>query len=193
MISELLKFSINILTLVAIMFPLATGAAQETISTFQTIPFVDGDVLNTETYITMLYRLAIALAAFIVVFKIIIAGARLTVSDSVSGRSKAKDDIVGAVIGLLIILGAVTILNTINPNLTNLNFLNNAQPTTINPRDGASSGPATPINFRPGQNLVFVDEATYDLQSASCISNGGTGVDILVGETGSGGNVVTCR
>lgn len=106
--------------------------AQDTITTFQTIPYVDGPVLNTETYIEMLYRLSIAVAAFLVVFKIILAGARLTISDSVSGRSKAKEDIQGALLGMLIILGAVTILNTINPNLSNLNALKNAQPTVIN-------------------------------------------------------------
>jgi len=190
--SNYLKFSLFLLASLCLFVPSLIWA-QSSITTFQTLPYVDGPISDTQTYIELLYRLSIAVAAFLVIFKIILAGARLTVSDSVSGRSKAKEDIFGALLGMLIILGAVTILNTINPNLTNLNFLQKAQPIIVNPKSGATSGPSTPINFKPGQNLVFVDEATYDLQSASCISNGGTGVDILVGETSSGGNVVKCR
>lgn len=118
------------LAFIIILFP--TLAWAQDITTFQTLPYVDGNVSDTSTYIELLYRFSIAVAAFLVVFKIIIAGARLTISDSVSGRGKAKEDILGALLGMLIILGAVTLLNTINPNLTNLNFLGEADPIVIN-------------------------------------------------------------
>ncbi len=175
---NVIKFSAKIVTGLMVSLPTVI-LAQETISTFQTIPFVDGAVLNTETYITMLYRLAIALAAFLVIFKIIIAGARLTVSDSVSGRSKAKEDISGALLGMLIILGAVTILNTINPNLTNLNFLNNAQPVIVNPRSGAANTTGA-VQFKPGQTVTqaqITGSGQFEAYRQACEASGGVMTD----------------
>ena len=81
-------------------------------------------------YINALYTLAISLAALIAVIKIVIAGAKYMLSDIVSSKSAAKDDIRNAVIGLLIIIGAVVILNTINSDLTNSTI--NAEPVTLN-------------------------------------------------------------
>ncbi len=85
------------------------------------VPGVD-NATSFGSYVNALYALAISLAALIAVIKIIIAGAKYMLSDIVSSKSAAKDDIRNSLIGLLIIIGAVVILNTINSDLTNTNI-----------------------------------------------------------------------
>jgi hypothetical protein len=69
-------------------------------------------------YINLLYVTSISVAALLAVVKIVIAGAKYMLSDVVTNKSDAKKDIKGALLGLLLIIGAVIILNTINPALT---------------------------------------------------------------------------
>ncbi len=81
---------------------------------------------GTEEYINALYILSISIAAFLAVVKIIFGGVKYMLSDVVTDKGNAKKDIKGALLGLLIVLAAVLILNTINPQLTNLDLLRNA-------------------------------------------------------------------
>lgn len=68
-------------------------------------------------YIGFLYGMSISIAALLAVVKIIIAGAKYMMSDVVSSKGDAISDIQGAILGLLLILGAVIILEFINPQL----------------------------------------------------------------------------
>lgn len=79
-----------------------------------------GGTLNTETYIRILYIVAIVIAAFVAVGKLAYAGFKYVASASISQKTDAKQDIFGAIIGLVIILTAVAILTTINPQISNL-------------------------------------------------------------------------
>ncbi len=88
------------------------------------IPGIQGGDFNQ--YVNALYGLAISIAALIAVVKIVLAGAKYMMDDIVTHKSEAKEDIKNALIGLLIIIGAWIILNTINSNLTNLSI--NADP-----------------------------------------------------------------
>ena len=92
-------------------------------STFQDLPFVSG--MSMESYATTLYRISITLAAFLVVLRLILAGVKYMFSEVVTNKEEAKKDITQALLGLLIILAAVTLLNTINPSLTELDFFRN--------------------------------------------------------------------
>ena len=81
------------------------------------IPGVDiGSDFNS--YINALYKLSIAIAALLAVIKIIVAGLKWMLTDLITSKEDAKKDIQGAVLGLLIIIAAVIILETINPQLT---------------------------------------------------------------------------
>jgi hypothetical protein len=75
-----------------------------------------------DSYVDALYALAISIAALVAVVKIVLAGAKYMMDDIVTHKSEAKEDIKNALIGLLIIIGAVIILNTINSDLTNLSI-----------------------------------------------------------------------
>jgi uncharacterized membrane protein len=72
-------------------------------------------------YINQLYFLSISIAALIAVVKIIWAGVQYMLSDIVTDKASAKADIKNSLLGLLLIIAAVVILTTINPELQNLN------------------------------------------------------------------------
>lgn len=94
------------------------------------IPLVGIPYINTQDstmslpkYVNALYLASISIAAFLAVIKIIFAGVQYMLSDVVTDKGQAKKDIRGALIGLLIVIGAVLILNTINPQLSGLRAL----------------------------------------------------------------------
>ncbi len=149
MIYRLLLIPINT---VLLLLPIVTNAAD--IKLFQEgIPFLNSaNDLNIENYINALYTAAISVAAILVVIKLILAGVKYMFSEIVTNKEEAKNDIKGALFGLIIILGAVTILNTINPNLTKLNFLEQASRVNVN-------GTATEISVGgpgPGKTVSLV-------------------------------------
>jgi hypothetical protein len=77
-------------------------------------------IRNIADYIQTVYDLAIGLAAALAAVMMMIGGFQyLTAGDS--GRvSDAKERIQGALVGLVLAMGAYTILNTVNPQLVNL-------------------------------------------------------------------------
>ncbi len=99
------------------------------------LPYIDeGDLCQREIgfYINAFYRLAIAGAAFLAVMMIIFGGVKYMLSDVVTQKGEAKKDIRGALLGLIIVLGAVIILNTINTDLTDYDIFKKAIDTNAN-------------------------------------------------------------
>lgn len=90
----------------------------------------DNDIFNK--YINALYMLSISIASLLAVIKIIFGGVRYMLSDVVTDKGEAKKDIKGALLGLLIVLAAVLILNTINSSLTDYDIFKSAIDTEIN-------------------------------------------------------------
>lgn len=107
---------------------------------FQYLPGLENvSELSTQQYIDALYVIAIVAASILVVFKLLWAGVQYMLSEVVTSKQKAKQDIQGALLGLLIILGAVTLLNTINPNLTNIDIFRNANTVVPQQRNASES------------------------------------------------------
>ncbi len=71
-------------------------------------------------YIRIMFRLAIGIAGVIAVVVIIISGITTMTSEAPFTKSAAKGRILDALVGLLLLLGCVVILNTINPELLNV-------------------------------------------------------------------------
>jgi hypothetical protein len=95
------------------------------------IPGVDPGA-DFGAYINALYYLSISIAAMLAVIKIIIAGVKWMLTDLVPGKEDAVRDIRGALFGLIIILSAVLILQTINPRLVGTDIFT-AAPKLIAP------------------------------------------------------------
>jgi hypothetical protein len=95
-------------------------------------------------YINLLYALSISVAGLLAVIKIIIAGVKYMLTDVVTSKGAAIKEIKGALLGLLLILGAVLILTVINPQLIKSTLEFNPQPMPqVNVTPSVSStGPA---------------------------------------------------
>ena len=113
--------------------------AQEVYTFNRSIPFLDG-ISNTANLANALFNIAIVIAAILVVVRLIWAGSRYMTSGLVTSKESAKQDIRDAIIGLLIILGSVTILQTINPQLLNLNALGELDPVQLESPTGVVGG-----------------------------------------------------
>lgn len=113
-------------------------------------------------YINALYRLSISIAALLAVIKIVAAGAKYMLSDIVTSKEAAKDDIRGALIGLLIIIGAVVILTTVNSDITENNFV-------VAPLQGADP---TPTSFERLVSRLEAAEAFCEA-NPNCTVEGG--------------------
>ena len=87
---------------------------------------------STTGYINALYILSISVAAFLAVARIILAGVQYMLSDVITDKSAARKQITGALLGLLIVISAVLVLETINPQLTNWSALDRIE--KIQPR-----------------------------------------------------------
>jgi hypothetical protein len=104
----------------------ANASAPSSYTPIVSIPGIDGGSLSTEEYLRALYYLAITVAALLAVYKIMMGGIKWMFSGIATQKEEAKKDIWGAIVGLLIVLVAVVVLQTININLTTLNVLGNA-------------------------------------------------------------------
>lgn len=121
---------------------------------------------NFDEYINLLYKMSISIAALLAVVKIIIAGAKYMLSDIVTTKGEAKKDIRGALLGLLLIIGAVIILNTINPALTDggLNIRKIVVPAlNVSP----------PVQTSVNQSAI--DAAAFDDAARTAAANAATG------------------
>ena len=109
----------------------------------------DGGGKGFSVYINFLYAASISIAALLAVIKIIIAGIKYMMTDAIGTKSNAKGEIQGALLGLLLILGAYIILYIINPRLVNPTVEFQAIPTT--PSSGTvPTTPQAPIKTVPG-------------------------------------------
>ena len=82
-------------------------------------PFYPSDKGALGTYLDIIIKLFIGLCAVLAVVMIVIGGIEYSTSELISSKEAGKDRIRGALLGLLLALGAYTILFTINPNLLN--------------------------------------------------------------------------
>jgi len=130
--------------------PLLVLAQEDRLTFIEQLPFMNGAVSSTEDYISALYMIAISVAAILVVIRLMLAGAKYMLSEVVTNKGQAKEDIKGALLGLIIVLGAVTILNTINPQLTRTDIFRNAEVAT--PPGASSNSNSAPVqqNTRTG-------------------------------------------
>ncbi len=85
-----------------------------------------------------LIGISVGLAAVLAVVMLAVGGFKYMTTDSAFRLGDAKEQIVNAIVGLLIVLTAVLILNTINPQLTSLDVFRGINSY----RSGASTGPA---------------------------------------------------
>lgn len=120
-----------LLTLLTILFIAPSLALAQEFVPLVGVPGVEPNTQKIDGYINALYFLSIGLAAAFAVVRIIYAGVQLMFSETPSARSDAKKSIGGALLGLILVLGAVTLLDEVNPNLKNFDIFGNAEPIKV--------------------------------------------------------------
>lgn len=151
--------------------------AQEKFVPLVGIPGLDPNKSSFQGYINALFTLAISVAAVLAVIKLIMAGVQYMFSEIPSVKSDAKGDIWGAILGLLIIIGSVTLLNTINTNLTSFDVFRNG-----NTVSGGSSHNSLRENEREeNQNVISkfsggLGSAEHQAFIKQCLSRNGRAV-----------------
>lgn len=91
-----------------------------------------------EKYLPGVFKLAIGLAAVAAVLMIVWGGIQYITTDAIMGKKEGKDRILNAIYSLVMIIGAWLILNTINPNLLNINL--NIEPAVTKAPAGGTLG-----------------------------------------------------
>ncbi len=95
-------------------------------------PLLSG-ILRSESlpqFLNGLFKFAIAIGAMLAVLQFARAGFMYMTSDIWSNKQRAKDILWDAVLGLLLLLAVWLILNTINPEILNLDAVRNVKPIT---------------------------------------------------------------
>ncbi len=129
-IKKILSLFILILLLIGFLTPFYIQAEMKKISTdgnaeytlLETLPKVPDKTNNMGKYLESIFNLAIGIASVLAVLMIVIGGFKyITVEASPYSVEEAKNQINGALLGLVLVLAAWLILNTINTNLVNFN------------------------------------------------------------------------
>ena len=82
---------------------------------------------NIGTYFNTIFLIAIGLCGVLAVIMFIIGGIQYMGDESIFGKTKGKEQMESAILGLLIALGSYALLNTINPDLLGGKGMNIAQ------------------------------------------------------------------
>ena len=86
------------------------------------VPFPDGppDITGPKQYILTIYTFGLSAGALLAFLMIVVGAIQYTVSEAIGSKEDAKDRITSAIWGLVLLLSAFIILNTINPQLPQL-------------------------------------------------------------------------
>jgi hypothetical protein len=152
------------LFVVALVTPTIVGA--QGVVQLTGISFGSNGTGTVAGYVQALYFLAIGIGAALAVLRLILAGAKYMLTDVVTQKGEAKKDVYAGVVGLLIILAAVLILETINPQLNNLDVLN--LQTVNRPAPAGDPGLGERFEARAGENVDTFACSADELGNLDC-------------------------
>jgi hypothetical protein len=140
-------------------------------------------------YLNVMIRIFIGLSAVLAVVMIVIGGIEYMTSELISSKEAGKERIRGAIFGLLLALGAWTLLYQINPDILKSDVSSLQNVTVDVALGGESSQPFVPINSQvrsagitcPGGNgnistiaTSFIGHTTYSQTARNTTNPDGT-------------------
>jgi len=139
------------------------------------LPGLDQKTVNSNSftlsiYLNTIYLVIISLAGLFAVIKIALGGFQYMLTDIVTSKDNAKKDILGAVLGLIIILSTFIVLNTIYGGLTSFNFLGSQTQTN---GGGGQQPPPTP-GAVPNSSSAGSCNTGYVSAPTGCVVDPGT-------------------
>jgi hypothetical protein len=124
----------------------------------------NGSVTDFNTYLPGLFNLSIGISAALAFVMITIGGIMYATSDAITGKSQGKDYITNAIYGLLLVIGAYTILYTINPQILDFKF--ELKSPQVSATGVNTETPGVTVNPGGGTNLpsgVIVKDSSIDV------------------------------
>jgi hypothetical protein len=117
-------------TFVVFFFFLLLSTAHAEIAPYAPLVSIPGltnqKMASLPDYLNKVYYLIITIGALYGVVKIAFAGVKYSLSDVITSKESAKEDIKGVLLGLAILLIPFIVLRTINPELTRLDVFSSA-------------------------------------------------------------------
>ena len=144
-----------------------------------------GCTTNLPAYLPAVFKLSIGIAAAMAFFMITLGGITYATADAVFKKEQGKKWITNAIWGLLLVIGAWVILNTINPQILNFDLVL-PKPKIETPPSVATSGvspgyvmtEAQKIEDQDVRNILKKDAAPYagpctEGQTTGCVNLNG--------------------
>lgn len=128
-------------------------------------------------YLNVMIRIFIGICAVLAVIMIVVGGLEYMTSELISNKENGKHRIRGAIFGLILALGAWTILNQINPDILNTD-LKSLEKITVNVtledqiKSYTGQGACTPVVSGPCSPESLATAGFTDATQASKICNG---------------------
>lgn len=142
---------------------------------------------NVSGYLNMIYTTIVSLGALFAVVKIAYAGIKYSMSDIVTSKEDAKNDIQGALIGLAILLIPYIVLATIYPGLINFNFLGGVQPVQTVTQSRVQTGTQnTSSGSASGAQLMTKVGSTFTIHDPGGPQHGQQGTVTRISKTSGG-------
>ncbi|KKS04574.1 MAG: hypothetical protein UU82_C0012G0006 [Candidatus Nomurabacteria bacterium GW2011_GWC2_41_8] len=121
------------------------------------LPNTNGETLNTFDptgegggalggYLNLMIKLFIGICAVLAVIMIVMGGIQYMTTELISSKEEGRKRITGAILGLLLALGAYTLLFTINPDLLNTDLESLEDVTVVVDLGGESPDPFVAIS-----------------------------------------------
>jgi len=151
-------------------------------------------------YVQGLYRLSLGLVAIVALVMIVFGAVEYTLLSGAAPNKKsdAKDRILSAIWGLLLLLGAYLILQTINPNLVNLEITGvnplTQPPTATTTQPLCTHFKRSSLTVKPSNTasaLLFMGPVASLAGMISIVS--GAGITATIKIEGEGGNYGTFK
>jgi|GEM_PF-3325620 len=158
----------HLLSTIVVSFFGATTVFAQNFEPLAAIPGLTDENLTIVGYLERIFFLAIIAGALFAVVRISIAGFKYMMTDVITSKSDAREDIKGAFIGLGILLATVIVLTVINPNLLQLDFLKGARELEQLSLDDSKSDLADLVNLPPTREFLDREKAENHAESLVC-------------------------
>ena len=153
---------------------------------------------NIGAYLNLMLRIFIGICAVLSVVMIVMGGVEYMTSELISSKEAGKERITGAIFGLLLALGAWTLLNQINPDILKSD-LSSVADVTVSVELAQNDVPQTPVNGKYGHydaGSRLVDDFQGNCPSGnlqSCLPTLPSGVQVCAsnGQCGAGAQCTT--
>ncbi len=161
--------------LFVVLFPAAVALAQTVIYT--KLPGEPQTGTDIGGYVNYLYKFALMISGILAFGAIVYGGVKYTLAaGNPSGQSEGKEWVKGALTGLLLLAGAYTILNVINPNLVNWNLpkltgftAREAAPSTGGGGTGSCCVSLGSIVVSPPIGTIVCDNSSNNCANITCV------------------------